>query len=493
VARSRTRPESSPRGWRFAALTIGALVAALLLAVALIFSSAAGAERIAEASRRLQWANSTATATTVTRAATAQAVVFGIDEALGVADDASVQLAITEVTENLAILDRWVDAAPDDTDGAIVESLAAFQSGTGEVVSLLRQDRPVAADALRNADVETEFAAAMTRLSTIQTELAAEITTSEATAGRVAITTRTIVLVLIPMAAILIYRYLARTELRRRRDSMSARVEAAEELSREKDEFIAGISHELRTPLTSIYGFSQHLLENGIIDPYEALELIALINADSAELSRMVEDLLTAARLDSDSLEINIDAVALRDEIAAVAAPLGRAGQEITLPQDDYPVWADRVRLRQIIRNLLSNASKHGGGRVEITLEPRDGLILCHVADGGPGIDPKIEPRMFERFVHDGHTTLLTGSVGLGLAISKSLAELMRGDLVYERRAKWTVFTLSLPAAPASLIPETTPVRRPAALDATARAGLGMASLSFSQQRGAESERKIKF
>jgi signal transduction histidine kinase len=463
------------------------------LAVALIFSSAAGAERIAESSRRLQWANSTATATTITRAATAQAVVFGIDEALGVADRAAVQVAVAEVTENLALLDRWLDAAPSDTDAALIAALRAFESVTDDVVALLDVGRPVAADATRNDQVEAEFTAAMTHLSTIQSELAAEITNAEVVAGRIALTTRAVVLVLIPMAAILIYRYLARTELRRRRDSMSARLDAAEELGREKDEFIAGISHELRTPLTSIYGFSQHLLENGIIDPHEALELIALINADSAELSRMVEDLLTAARLDSDSLEFNIDAVALRDEIAAVAAPLGRAGQEITLPRDDYPVWADRVRLRQVIRNLLSNASKHGGGRVEVTLEPKDGLILCHVADGGPGIDPQIEPRMFERFVHDGRTTLLTGSVGLGLAISKSLSELMRGDLTYERRGKWTVFTLSLPAAPASLIPEATPVRRAIALDATARAGLGIASLSFSQQRSTDTDRKIKF
>ncbi len=207
----------------------------------------------------------------------------------------------------------------------------------------------------------------------------------------------------------------------------------------------------------------------------------------------MVEDLLTAARLDSDSLEINIDAIGLWEEVNSVAAPLGKAGQKIALPADDYPVWADRVRLRQVIRNLISNALKHGGGQVEISFEPKDGLILCHVVDAGPGVDPKIEPRMFDRFVHDGKTTLLTGSVGLGLAISKSLVEMMRGTLTYERRGKYTVFTFGIPAAPASLVPLAAPAMRRAALDATARAGLGIASLSFSQQYGKDHEPKIQF
>lgn len=489
----RIESDSSRRNWRVAALTIGALFAALLLAVALIFSSAAGAERIARASRDLQWANSTATAVTITRAAAAQAVVFGVDEALGVADQAAVEAAITEVTENIAVLEAWRAATPAGVESDLERALGEFTDSAGFIVSLLRDNRPVAADAARTADFDAAYADAMADLDVIQADLAAEITSSEATAGRVALTTRTIVLLLIPISAILIYRFLARSELRRRRVTMEARVEAAEELSKSKDEFIAGISHELRTPLTSIYGFSQHLLDNGIIDPREALELVALINSDSAELSRMVEDLLTAARLDSESLEFTIDAVSILEEVGAVAIPLARAGHEITLPTDDYPVWADRVRLRQILRNLVSNAVKHGGGRVELTFEPRDGLILCHVADAGPGVPDHIEPRMFERFVHDGRTTLLTGSVGLGLAISKSLAEHMRGDVTYERKGKWTVFTVGLPAAPASLVPEATPRRPTVALDATARAGLGMASLSFSQRLAEDSTPRIQF
>ena len=489
----RVGSDTSRRNWRVAALTIGALIAALLLAVALIFSSAAGAERIARTSRDLQWANSTATAVTVTRAATAQAVVFGIDEALGVADSPAVDAAIGEVVENVIVLDAWLASTPTGVDPSLQQALAAFADNTRVVVDLLRDDRPVAADTARTGEFDATYATAMAGLQVIQTDLAAEITASEATAGRVALTTRTIVLLLIPTSAILIYRFLARTELRRRRETMEARLEAAEELSKSKDEFIAGISHELRTPLTSIYGFSQHLLDNGIIDAHEALELVALINSDSAELSRMVEDLLTAARLDSDSLEFTIDAVSVLEEVGAVTIPLARLGHEITLPTDDYPVWADRVRLRQILRNLVSNAIKHGGGRVEVTFEPRDGLILCHIADAGPGVPDHIEPRMFERFVHDGKTTLLTGSAGLGLAISKSLAEHTRGDVTYERKGKWTVFTIGLPAAPASLVPEATPRRSMPALDATARAGLGMASLSFSQRNAVEPTPRIRF
>ena len=125
---------------------------------------------------------------------------------------------------------------------------------------------------------------------------------AESDAGRVERLTQLVVTLLIPAAAIIINQLVVRRQYRERRLQIEAKLDAERELGRARDEFIAGMSHELRTPLTSIYGFSEYLLDQGLIDPDEAIELIAMINRDSADLSRMIEDLLAAARLEAGAL-----------------------------------------------------------------------------------------------------------------------------------------------------------------------------------------------
>jgi signal transduction histidine kinase len=383
----------------------------------------------------------------------AQSVVFGIDRALGVADEAAVDAAVAEAREALETYSGWVAAAPGDVDADTVAALTAIGDESAGVVDLVASGRPVAADLARTEGFESAFAAGTDDLRIMQLTLADEVASAETAAGRVAVVTRTLVTLLVPVAALLVYRALARNEMKRRQAGLVARVEAAEELNRSKDEFIAGISHELRTPLTSIYGFSQHLLDHGILDPNEALELIALINHDSSELSRMVEDLLTAARIDASSLQVDAATVSVLKEVHTVIAPLLRAGNDISVSGSHETAFADRARVRQVVRNLVSNAVKHGGPRVEITITRKDDTVLVIVADSGPGVGADIEPRMFDRFVHDGRSTILTGSVGLGLAVSRSLAQHMGGNVTYHRRGGWSAFTLELPPAPSHLTP----------------------------------------
>ena len=146
--------------------------------------------------------------------------------------------------------------------------------------------------------------------------------------------------------------------------ALQVKLEAERKLRKARDEFIANISHEIRTPLTSIYGFSEVLIEEGLVDPEMAMELIGLINGESAELSRMVEDLLTAARLDANVLNFKFEAVSLADEIATVTAPMIRSGAELKIDLPRVMIWADQIRFRQIFRNLISNAIKHGGEHI---------------------------------------------------------------------------------------------------------------------------------
>jgi signal transduction histidine kinase len=281
-------------------------------------------------------------------------------------------------------------------------------------------------------------------LGTRQSEIVDEIHRTERFAGAVGWIARLLATLLIPAAAIVAYFLLVRRQFREAELKLDAKLKAERQLSVAKDEFIAGISHELRTPLTSIYGFSEYLLENEILDPDEVMELLSLINKDSAELSRMVDDLLTAARLESDALKFTYEYVNIREETEGAIGAMVRAGTRVDV-NGEVTAWADPVRVRQIVRNLVSNAIKHGGQSVSVYLETVNSEAVVTVSDDGRGLSPEVEDRLFDRFVHDGNEMLLMGSVGLGLSIAKSLAQTMGGDIRFIRAVGWTNFEVSLP------------------------------------------------
>ncbi len=161
----------------------------------------------------------------------------------------------------------------------------------------------------------------------------------------------------------------------------------------------------------------------------------------------MVEDLLTAARLESQALTYDMGEVDLVTEAASIMEQLRRDDIEIRVAGEPAEVWADAGRIRQILRNLLSNAIQHGGPKVYLEIESADGQTLCNVVDDGTGVPDAISGRLFERFVHEGPQSLLTGSVGLGLAIARTLAHEMGGDVVHRREDGLTVFSLRMPTS----------------------------------------------
>ena len=162
----------------------------------------------------------------------------------------------------------------------------------------------------------------------------------------------------------------------------------------------------------------------------------------------MVEDLLTAARLDADNVTFTIEPTSVNAEIDAVVAPMQRSGHDITVVGHESVALCDKARLRQITRNLVSNAMKHGGPRIEVSIANEADHVAIRVSDNGAGVSEDMEGRLFERFAHEGTESLLVGSVGLGLAIAKTLAERMDGDLTHDADAVWTTFVCTLPLAP---------------------------------------------
>ncbi len=440
---------------RVVSIAGGAVAAIVFLALALIFTNAYGSEQVAANARALHWTNATLGSASIARASNAQAVVFTVDEQLGVADPNAALQAREEAETNLANLEVWIDgweSAFSDPD--TVGLLDGFLATSRQVLTLLESGDVNDAVELNNGEAEKQHASVTVALESAQNDITKEIDDTEALAGLVGAITRFLVTLLIPVGTILIYRWLVHRQAVRSNMALQVKLEAEQKLRKARDEFIANISHEIRTPLTSIYGFSEVLIDEGLVDPDMAMELITLISGESAELSRMVEDLLTAARLDANVLNFKYEAVSVADEIATVTAPMVRSGADVLVEVPRVMIWADQMRFRQIIRNLISNAIKHGGAHVRISGRSEGARFLLTVADDGPGVPEEIEGRIFERFIHEGSEPLLTGSVGLGLAIAKMLSDEMEGDLTYERVDGETRFVLGLLRATEALARE---------------------------------------
>ena len=225
--------------------------------------------------------------------------------------------------------------------------------------------------------------------------------------------------------------------------------EALEEIIRSKNEFVASVSHELRTPLTVVHGLAAELRDLWpSFSPREASELVGLVADQSAEVTHLVEDLLVSARSEAGTLSVEPAKVAVRHEIDTVLESLGRPFDgNLTWIDDGTDVVADPTRLRQIVRNLVTNALRYGGSHVTISISSEGGMASILVKDDGEGIPDEDRERIFEPYAraHDGKGR--PASVGLGLTVSRDLARLMGGNLVYRFADGASVFELTLPAA----------------------------------------------
>jgi signal transduction histidine kinase len=438
------------------AIAVSGATGMMLVAFALAFSNAASAREIAESSQELQWANAAAGTAAVSRAAVNQALVFAVDHRLTVASSEAANQARAEAHASLDALASFVESAPDKSRQEVADVERTITLGRTALAQMERGDIRDA-DATLTRDFEPAYGRAAESLHAQQQFQAIRIDNAASSAGTTENITRLIVTLLIPGAAIIIHQLIVRRQYREREVHMEAQIKAERELNRSKDEFIAGISHELRTPLTSIYGFSEYLLENGLIDPTESLELITMINDDSAELSRMVDDLLAAARIDARALAYEIRPLELMSEVEHLVDQFRRTGSTLEVLGARTIGMADRSRLRQILRNLISNAERHGGNLIEVDVAVVGGQAVIRVLDDGAGVDPIMEERLFTRFVHGGAATLTSGSVGLGLAIARQMARDMGGDITYERALGMTLFSVMLPLAPPNALPDRRP------------------------------------
>lgn len=227
------------------------------------------------------------------------------------------------------------------------------------------------------------------------------------------------------------------------------RVEARqtlESLVRSKDEFVAAVSHELRTPLTAVVGLAQEL-RSGLerFTPDETEEFVGLIADQATEVAHIVEDLLVVARSDIGRVRVVPEPVRVRPEVERVlAAALPQRPVPVSGP--DGTVVVDPARFRQILRNLITNAVRYGGDRVEVHIQGRHGGMAIEVRDDGEGVPPAEREHIFEPYQTAHRRVGQPASVGLGLTVSRQLARLMGGELLYRREEPWSIFELTLPS-----------------------------------------------
>ncbi|MFZ5495019.1 MAG: response regulator [Verrucomicrobiota bacterium] len=235
-------------------------------------------------------------------------------------------------------------------------------------------------------------------------------------------------------------------------------VKDAEEASKAKSSFLAKMSHELRTPLNAIIGYSEILREDAVDegDTRTAEDLDKVLNA-ARHLLGLINDVLDISKIEAGKMELyleDFDLAKIVNEVIATAQPLiAKKGNTLALdcPPGIGTIHADATKVRQMLLNLLSNASKFtekGTITLKATRHPDEDAIELAVSDTGIGMTPEQLGRLFQAFSQaDASTTSKYGGTGLGLAISKQFAQMMNGDItVTSTHGVGSTFTIRLPA-----------------------------------------------
>jgi signal transduction histidine kinase len=194
-----------------------------------------------------------------------------------------------------------------------------------------------------------------------------------------------------------------------------------------------------------VLGFAHEQHEaNGKFSEQEKADLIELMAGQSQEVANIVDDLLIAARAETGSITVSPEAVPVRSLVGEVL-PSHSGRVDFSMSSDeDVEVWADPVRTRQVLRNLRTNADLYGGNKVMVHVTKGEDQVSIEVLDDGEGIPESMQDHVFEPYARAHNGRSQPASVGLGLSVARSLAQLMDGDLVLSCDDGWTVFTVAL-------------------------------------------------
>ncbi|WP_296491734.1 sensor histidine kinase [Rhodoferax sp.] len=240
----------------------------------------------------------------------------------------------------------------------------------------------------------------------------------------------------------------ATAELRAANDQLKS-------LDRLKDDFMSSVTHELRTPLTSIRALAELMRDDPAMEDAQRGQFMAIIVSETERLSRLVNQVLDMAKIESGHAEwhnARVDLGALVQQAVVTTSELFRERQAqvtVSVPETPLFLMADPDRLTQVMLNLLSNAAKFvpvPGGRVDVSLGSDDGGVTVIVKDNGPGVSAEQQALVFEKFRQGGDAANRPQGTGLGLPISRHIVEHFGGRLWLESRpGQGTAFCFYLP------------------------------------------------
>jgi Na+/proline symporter/nitrogen-specific signal transduction histidine kinase len=217
--------------------------------------------------------------------------------------------------------------------------------------------------------------------------------------------------------------------------------EQLKSLDRLKDDFMSSVTHELRTPLTSIRALAELMRDDPKIALQQRRQFIDIIVAETQRLSRLVNQVLDMAKIESGHADWHceqVDMRALVNQAVSTTAEMFHERQavvQVTLPDQAPPLMVDPDRVMQVLLNLLSNAAKFvpsSGGRVDVGLEVDDTGVTVSVQDNGPGVAVAQQAVIFDRFRQGGDSANRPQGTGLGLPISRQIVEHFGGRLWLE-------------------------------------------------------------
>jgi len=236
-----------------------------------------------------------------------------------------------------------------------------------------------------------------------------------------------------------------------------------ERVEKTRRDFIANVSHELRTPLTSIQGYAETLLD-GTTENNHTREFLEIIRKNANRMSRLTEDLLTLARVESGEQRFGMQPVTpvelLQDAVENFAERARSHGIELQVEDlASDSVSADREAIFQVFSNLIDNAFKYAGttGKIVLGARPNARGVEFYVRDFGPGISSEHLPRLFERFYRvDKARSRESGGTGLGLAIAKHIVLAHGGIIRAESELNHgATFLFTIPVAPKAAVDDS--------------------------------------
>jgi signal transduction histidine kinase len=228
-----------------------------------------------------------------------------------------------------------------------------------------------------------------------------------------------------------------------------------ESLDKLKDDFMSSVTHELRTPLTSIRAFAELMRDDPQMDAAQRQQFLGLVVDETERLSRLVNQVLDMAKIESGHGQWRNDEIDLRELIAhavqTTSQLFSERGATVSVQQPDSvpTLRADRDRLLQVLINLLSNAAKfvpEGAGRISVTLRSDARAATIEVHDNGPGVPAAQQQLIFEKFRQGGSASQRPQGTGLGLPISRKIVEHFGGRMwLHSEPGQGATFGFELP------------------------------------------------